>query len=224
MQSSTAVVLGATGLVGQSLVQQLLEDSYFSKVRILVRQAVNFSHPKLEVEIVNFDNLVEFRKKLGKGDCIFCCVGTTQKQVKGDKKAYHKVDVDLPVNAAKMAKDAGFTTFLLVSAVGADAHSANFYLRFKGEAEQKIAEVNLKTFHAFRPGILLGKRKEFRMAESVGKGVMHTLSALFVGNLKKYRGIDAADVARAMVAAAKREGRGMFVHHYDDMMNANNDK
>src|SRR5438552_3842436 len=107
MQTMKAAVLGATGLVGEQLVQQLLNDPVFSKVRILVRRPVKLSHPKLETEIVTFDNLVEYRQKLGQGNCIFCCIGTTQKKVKGDKKAYHKIDVDIPVNAAKMGKDAG---------------------------------------------------------------------------------------------------------------------
>lgn len=218
MQTLTAVVLGATGLVGEKLVQQLLNDPAFSKVRILVRRPVKLSHPKLEAEIVNFDNLAEYRLRLGRGDCIFCCVGTTQKKVKGDKKAYRKVDVDIPVNAAKMGKDAGFTKYLLVSAVGADRHSKNFYLQLKGEVEREIADLNFYSFHVFRPSILLGERKEFRLAESIGKGIMQGLSGLFMGKLKKFKGIAGADVAKAMIAAAKSDGKGMFVHHYDDMM------
>lgn len=220
MQSLTAVVLGATGFIGEQLVQQLLNDSTFSKVRILVRRPVKLSHPKLEAEIVNFDNLAEYRHKLGRGDCIFCCIGTTQKKVKGDKNAYRKIDVDIPVNAAKMGKDAGFTNYLLVSTVGADAHSKNFYLRLKGEVEREIADLKFKSFHAFRPSILLGERKEFRLAELLGKGVMQGLSSLFIGNLKKYKGIEGANVARAMVAAAKSDGKGMYVHHYDDIIKA----
>ncbi len=218
MQPLTAVVLGATGLVGEQLVQQLLSDPAFLKVRILVRKQVKLSHPKLEAELVNFDNLIDFRRKLGKGNCIFCCIGTTRKKVKGDKTTYHKIDVDIPVNAAKMGKDAGFEKYLLVSSVGADFFSKNFYLRFKGEVEKEIAALNFNSFHVFRPGILLGKRKEFRLAETIGKEVMQSISGLFFGDLKKYRGINAVHVSRAMVAAAKFDGKGMFVHHYEDMM------
>ncbi len=218
MHSLTAAVLGATGFIGEQLVQQLLNDPAFSKVRILVRRPVKLSHPKLEVEIVNFDNLAEYRRKLGRGDCIFCSIGTTQKKVKGDKNAYRKIDVDIPVNAAKMGKDAGFTNYLLVSAVGADAHSKNFYLRVKGEAERRIADLNYHSFHVFRPSILLGERKEFRLAETVGKRIMQGISGLFAGGLKKYKGIEGADVARAMVVAAKSSGKGMYLHHYEDMI------
>jgi uncharacterized protein YbjT (DUF2867 family) len=218
MQSLTAVVLGATGLIGEQLVQQLLNDPVFSKVRILVRRQVELSNPKLEVEIVDLDNLTQYRKKLGHGDCIFCCIGTTQKQVKGDKAAYRKVDVNIPVNAAKMGKDAGFTSYLLVSAVGADAHSKNFYLSLKGEVEKEVAALNYDHFHAFRPSILYGSRKQFRLGETIGKGFMKSLSPLFVGGLKKYKGINGADVAKAMVAASKEVKKGMFVHHFEDII------
>jgi uncharacterized protein YbjT (DUF2867 family) len=218
MKPLTAVVLGATGLIGERLVTELLKDNAFEKVRILVRRPVDITNPKLEVQIVNFNNLVEFREKLGKGDCIFCCIGTTQKQVKGDKAAYRKVDFDIPLNAAKMAKDAGFKNYLLVSAVGANVSSNNFYLRLKGEVEKAISEQQFESFHVFRPSILLGKRKELRPAELIGKGIMQALSFAFIGGFKKYKGIDAKDVAKAMIAASKSSVKGMAIHHYEDMV------
>lgn len=220
MQPLTAVVLGATGFIGEQLVQQLLNDAAFSKVRILVRRQVELSHAKLEVAVLDFNNLTEYRKKLGKGDCIFCCIGTTNSKVKGDKMAYRKVDFDIPVNAAKMGKDAGFTNYLLVSAVGANAASSNFYLKLKGEVENQIAHIGFESFHAFRPSMLFGKRKKFRLGETIGKGVMKFLSVLFIGGLKKYRGIEGLVVAKAMVTEAKSGKKGTFVYHYEDMMKA----
>ncbi|MBA4139442.1 MAG: NAD(P)H-binding protein, partial [Segetibacter sp.] len=163
MQPLTAIVLGATGLIGGQLVERLLNDDDFEKVKILVRRPVELANKKLEVQIVNFDNLADFRAKLGSGDCIFCCIGTTQKQVKGDKTAYRKVDFDIPVNAAKMGKDAGFKKYLLVSSVGAKASARNFYLKLKGEVEKAIAEQHFESFHVFRPSMLLGDRKEVRL-------------------------------------------------------------
>lgn len=218
MSSLTAVVLGATGLVGELLVQQLLQDANFSKVRILVRRPVEISHPKLEVEVVDFSNSVEYTNKLGRGDCIFCCVGTTNSKVKGDKNTYRKIDFDIPVNAAKWAKNQGIPNFMLVSSVGANANSSNFYLRMKGEVEREIAAVGLESFHTFRPGMLLGKRKEFRLFESIAKRVMPFLSLWFVGSLKKYRAIRHLDVAKAMIAAAKSGKKGNFIYHYEDMV------
>lgn len=141
-----------------------------------------------------------------------------KKKVKGDKASYRKIDVDIPVNAAKMAKDAGYTNYLLVSAVGANAQAANFYLRLKGEVEKEIIAINFNSFHVFRPGILLGDRQEFRLGERIGKVVMQTISGFLLGNLQKYKGIDVAVVARAMAAAAKSGGKGMFTHHYQDMI------
>jgi len=218
METMTAAVLGATGLTGENLVQQLLNDPAFSKVRILVRRPVKLSHTKLEVQVVNFDNLAEYRSKLGKGDCIFCCIGTTQKKVNGDKNKYRSIDLDIAVNAAKMGKDAGFTKYLLVSAVGANARAANFYMKLKGEVENEIAAIDFDSFHVFRPGFLMGKRKEFRLVEIIAKGVMPIISGLFFGKSEKYKAIEASAVAKAMTAAARSDEKGMFVYHYQDML------
>lgn len=217
----TAVVIGSTGFIGHELVQQLLHDSAFSKVRILVRRPVGLSHIKLETAVVNFDDLPQLRKELGQGDCIFCCIGTTNKKVKGDKAAYRKIDVDIPLNVAKMAKEAGFGQYLLVSSAGANATSASFYLKIKGEVEQAIANVKFAAFHVFRPGILLGERNEERVVETIGKTVMTTLKSLLVGPLEKYRGIEGSAVANAMVSAAKSDKKGMFVYHYREINSLN---
>lgn len=218
MPQQRGIVLGATGLIGEQLVRELLNDDSFEQIRLLVRRPINLIDRKLEVEIVDFDDLAALRTKLGAGDCIFCCVGTTQKKVKGDKAAYRKIDFDIPVNVAKMAKDAGFNKFMLVSSVGANAQSNNFYLKLKGEVEKAIADQKFEAFHVFRPGMLLGQRKEFRLGELLGKGVMNALQFLLIGSLRKYRGIHASVVATAMVKASKSVIKGMVVHHYDDMV------
>ncbi|MDQ6812114.1 MAG: NAD(P)H-binding protein [Bacteroidota bacterium] len=220
MQSLTAVVLGATGLIGQQLVQQLLADSAFSKVRILVRRPVELSHPKLEVEVVNFQDPDQYRSRLGRGDCIFCCIGTTNSKVKGDKAEYKKIDIDIPVNAARFGREAGFTNYLLVSAVGANTASANFYLSLKGEVEKEIAGCYFESFHVFRSSMLLGDRKEFRLGETIAKAVMSIVSVLLVGPFVKYKGIKAVVVAKAMIAVAKSNTKGFYIYHYWDMMKA----
>ncbi len=224
MKKQTAVVLGSTGLTGQFLVPMLLEDPAFDKVRILVRRPVTLVHPKLEIEIVDFNDLPAYRTKLGKGDTIFCCIGTTQKKVKGNKQLYRQIDVDIPVHAAQMGKDAGFTSYFLVSAVGADAHAMNFYLKIKGDVEKEIAALQFERFHVFRPSLVLGDRKEFRFMELMAKGVMNLIGPLFFGSIKKYRGVFAKDIAAAMLVAAKNPTHGMFVHHYADMMKAAGNK
>ncbi len=218
MKNYTAIVLGASGLIGEQLVQYLLQDADCSKVRILVRRPINLSNPKLEIQVVDFDDLKNFRSSLGMGDYIFCCIGTTLKQVKSDRNAYRKVDVDLPIHAAQMGKDAKFNKFLLVSAVGADYHSKNYYLKMKGEVEHGIASLNFNTFHAFRPSILYGDRKDFRFGELLGKGAMKFISLFLVGGTSKYKGIEASSVAKAMMNTAKTNTTGMIVHHFDDMI------
>lgn len=218
MQPKTAVVLGSTGLTGQFLTQFLLNDITFTKVRILVRKPVSISHPKLEIEIVDFEKLADYRKKLGNGDCIFCCIGTTQRKVKGDKVLYRKIDVDIPVHAAQMGKDAGFKQYLVVSAVGANPRSANYYLKIKGDMEKEITALQYDRFHVFRPSLVLGDRTEFRPLEIFAKNTMKVFDHLLFGKAKRYRSMQAMDIARAMVAAAKNDAHGMFVHHYEDMM------
>lgn len=220
MKTQTAVVLGSSGLTGSFLVPMLLNDDAFDKVRILVRKPSDIVHPKLEMEIVDFNNLPQYRSKLGKGDTIFCCIGTTLKNVKGDKKLYREIDMNIPVHAAQMGKDAGFTGYFLVSAVGADAHSANFYLKLKGEVEKEIAALQYERFHVFRPSLVMGNRKEFRLMELMAKKMMSLISPLFIGPIQKYRGMLANDIAAAMVVAAKNPRHGMFIHHYADMMKA----
>src|SRR4051794_15151096 len=167
MQSQTAVVVGATGLIGSSVVETLLNDTTFEKVRILVRKTLAVTNPKLEVQVVDFNNINELSEKIGKGDSIFCCVGTTQKKVKGDLEAYRKVDHDIPVNTAKIGLAKGFRKYLLVSSVGANEKASNFYLKLKGEVEKEIAAMPFESIHIFQPSMLMGERKEVRLGELI---------------------------------------------------------
>ncbi|WP_242692131.1 NAD(P)H-binding protein [Aridibaculum aurantiacum] len=214
----TAVVLGATGLIGQQVVQQLIADNGYEKVRLLVRQPIDIMHKKIEVVVVDFNNLDDYRQKLGNGDCIFCCIGTTQSKVKGDKAAYRKIDFDIPVHAAHFGKQAGFHTYALVSSVGADVASSNFYLRLKGEVEEAITKNGFEALHIFRPSLLLGQRKEKRLGEGIGKLIYPAIGFFFVGKWRKYKAIQSADVARAMVAAAARSESGIHIYHYDEIL------
>ena len=217
MQGQTAVVIGSTGLIGSQVLQLLLEDPAFSTVRILVRSPVSISHPKLDVQLVDFNNYIDIKEKISSGHSIFCCIGTTQSKVKGDKQAYRKVDFDIPVNTANAGIENGFKKYLIVSSVGANAASRNFYLQLKGSVEDAIAKLAFESIHIFRPSLLLGDRKESRPAEKFAQGGMQLLSFVFLGPLKKYRAIQSSDVAKAMVAAAKEGTKGVKVHHYGEM-------
>jgi len=219
MPPLTAVVIGATGFIGELLVEQLLQDEAFGTVRLLLRRNIDKQHPKLQQAIVNFDDVNDVAEKMGTGDCVFCAVGTTQAKVKGDKDAYRKVDYDIPMNTARIAKQAGFQQYLLVSAIGTNPNGSNFYVRLKGEVERDITAVGIPSLHIFKPSMLLGQRKEFRLGEWIGKGLMQAISFVFVGSLKKWKGIHGNDVAKAMVQVAKhRNERGVFYYDYRAML------
>ena len=212
----TATLIGTTGLIGGYLLEELLQDDYYDTIRILIRRPLELIHPKLEKKLVDFTDAESFRLALKGNDVVFCTIGTTQKKVKGDKEAYRKVDYDITVNAAKFCKMNGCETFVFVSSVGANSKSNNFYLKLKGEVEDAVKAVGLKSVHIMRPSVLLGDRKEFRLGEKISKGMMSTFSFLIPS---KYKPIHGRDVAKAMVAAAKKHDEGFFVLEYSGIKN-----
>ena len=218
LQQQVAVVLGATGMIGNLLTQRLLKDPGFSKVRVLVRRPLSYEHPRLEMQIVDFDNINEIQSRLGTGDCIFSCIGTTRKAVQKDEALYWKIDHDIPVHVATLGKAAGFHTFLLVSSVGANAKTTNFYLQLKGITEQDILAENYNSTHIFRPSLLLGERTEKRFGEGAFQSIMSPLSPLMFGSLQKYKPVQAADVAKAMIVAANRQSTGKHIYEYNEIM------
>ena len=211
-----ATIVGSTGLIGSLLLEELLNDPYFTTVRILIRRPLDVSHPKLEKKIVDFTDSDSLLVALSNSDVIFCSVGTTQKQVKGDKEAYRKIDYDIPVNLARFAKMVGCEKFVLVSSVGANSKGGNFYIRLKGEVEDAVRTVGLRSLHIMRPSFLLGARKEFRIGEVIGKPLMQLFSFAIPS---KYKAIAAKDVAKAMAAVAKKNDEGVFVYEYDQIKN-----
>ena len=217
MQAQTAVVIGASGLIGSQVVQLLLNDSAFHEVRILVRRQLSIAHPKLITHIVSFDNYADLKEKIGSGHSIFCCVGTTLKKVKGDKELYKKVDYQIPVNCANAAFENGFKRYLLVSSVGAKKDSRNFYLNLKGSVEDAIAKLQFTSTHFFRPSLLLGDRNEFRLGERFAQGAMSMFAFMFQGSLARYKAIESGDVAKAMVNAAKSDRQGLHIYEYNEI-------
>src|ERR1051326_1564196 len=217
MSVKTATLIGATGLIGGELLSLLLNDDYFEKVRILVRRPFDLVHPKLEKKLVDFNDNDSLLVALDGSESIFVAVGTTQKKVRGDKAEYRKVDYDIVVHAAKFCKLVGCKIFVLVSSVGANPKSGNFYLQLKGEIENKVKEMEIAAVHIMRPSILLGQRKESRPLEKIGQGMMRIFSLLLPS---RYKPIQARDVAEAMLASSKRSENGFFVYEYDQMKTA----
>ncbi|MCC7402276.1 MAG: NAD(P)H-binding protein [Chitinophagaceae bacterium] len=212
--SKTATLVGASGLIGSHLLQLLLDDPYFDTVKILVRRSLPLTHPKLERKLVDFNDNDSLLVAIDNSDVLFCSVGTTQKKVKGDKDAYRKVDYDIPLKMARFCKLSGCETFILVSAAGANNRSKNFYLKLKGEAEEAVRTAGIGSVYFMRPSVLLGKRKEFRLGEKIFTPLARAFSFLLPS---KYKPVRAEDVAKAMIAAAKKAEEGVHVWEYREM-------
>ena len=205
----TATLVGATGLIGSYLLEELLNDPYFDTIRILIRRPIEITNAKLEKKIVDFNDSDSVLVALSNSDVAFCAIGSTMKKVKGDKDAYRKIDYDIPVNLARFCKMTGCEKFILVSSAGANTKSSNFYQRLKGETDEAVKQAGPKTIHIMRPSLLLGERKEFRLGENIGKVVMTNLSFLIPD---KYKAIQGKDVAKVMLALAKKNDEGILVH------------
>jgi uncharacterized protein YbjT (DUF2867 family) len=218
MNGQTAVIVGATGLVGSLLLQKLLNDDTFSKVIALTRKLSEIPHKKLVNKVVDFSELEQLEISFDHADTIFCAVGTTQKKVHGIEADYRKVDFDIPVQLGKIGLKKGVKQFILVSSIGANPSSHNFYLRLKGEVENAVSELGFESLYILRPSMLLGKRSEYRLGENIGQAVMRSASFLFFGAMKKYYPVQASDVAQAMLEAAKEKRPGINIIQYDEMM------
>jgi uncharacterized protein YbjT (DUF2867 family) len=203
----TAIIIGATGLIGGELVEQILENPDYSKVVLLLRKPLEINHPKLVQEVINFDK-PDASKIVG--DDLFCAIGTTLAKA-GSKEVQYKIDCTYPYEIGKIAKTNGVKQYILVSSIGADVNSSNFYLRTKGDLEQKIKSLGFENFVSLRPSFLLGDRKEFRLGEKIGTFLAKIISPLLLGGLKKYRGIKASKVANSM---QKLANQGLLGVHF----------
>ncbi|MBD0332392.1 MAG: NAD(P)H-binding protein [Chitinophagaceae bacterium] len=217
MNERIATVIGATGLIGSYLVELLKSDIYFSTIRVIVRRPFDKQDKKIEVKLIDFTDHEAFKLSIKGSDSVFCAVGTTQKKVRGDKEAYRKVDYDIPVLAAQFCKETGCNNFLLVSSVGADSKSNNFYLQLKGKVEDAVKKQNISSTNIFHPSILLGNRSESRPGERIGQIAMQVFSFALLGGWNKYKPIHAKDVATAMLQAAKIQRQGFNVYEYSEI-------
>tara|TARA_R110002050_G_scaffold80768_1_gene172738 strand:- start:50983 stop:51642 length:660 start_codon:yes stop_codon:yes gene_type:complete len=196
--NKTAIVIGATGLVGKQLVSQLLSHSKFSKVVLLVRRSTGITHSKMEEMIIQFDELENHKTQI-KGDVLFSCMGTTIKKAK-TKENQFKIDYTYQYQTAQLAAGNGVKTYVLVSSAGANAKSNTFYSRIKGELEEAVTSLPFEKIRILRPSILMGNRTEFRLGEKIGIGLMSVLQ--YIPFLKKWRGIKDTEVAQAMISLA----------------------
>jgi len=177
-----ANVIGASGLVGQQLVIQLLNHSDFEKVRVFVRRETGITHPKLEEQLIDFDS-PESWKTLVQGDVLYSTMGTTIKTAKTKENQY-RVDFTYQYEFARIAAENGVSAYVLVSSMGANPKSSVFYSRIKGELEDAIAKLNFRKLLVFRPSILDGDRQEKRAGEKIGLVVSRFLTRFILKNYK----------------------------------------
>lgn len=218
MPQRTVAVIGSTGLIGSHLKQRLAPDDAYDEVRLIVRRPADASPPKVVMKLVSFEDYESLKLAIDGCDAVFSAIGTTQKNVKGDKAAYRKIDYGIAVNAARACSETGVRHFSLVSSVGANSRASSFYLKLKGEIEEAVQTFPIPSVAVFRPSMLLGDRKESRPGEGIGQRAFKIFSPLLVGDWKKFKPIEAEDVAAAMIAASKAQQPGVKIYHYAEMM------
>lgn len=195
VEMRSAIVVGGTGLVGTALVKLLCDSEEYVSVTVLSRRKLDFEHPKLTVKVRSFDQLEE--KDIDFAHEVFCCLGTTMKKAK-TKEQFEKVDVEYPLHIASLAKKCGIMHFIIISAIGASEKSAFYYNKVKGKLERELIALELPQLSIVRPSLLVGDRKEFRLGEKTGEWLLKGLNPFFIGPLKKYRPIEATQLALAM--------------------------
>ncbi|MFQ6047078.1 MAG: oxidoreductase [Gemmatimonadales bacterium] len=213
MPSKSALVAGATGLVGSACLTEVLASPHYREVTALVRRPIGLSHPKLTECLVDFERLESDDPSL-QGDDVFCCLGTTMKAA-GSKDAFRRVDYDYPLALARTTRGRGAQQFVLVSSMGAKPRSLSFYLRVKGELEEALRRLGFTSLVILRPSLLLGTRQDRRLGETLAQLAGRVLAPLVWGSLAKYRPVSAGSVAKVMVEAANLGLYGVHVIESD---------
>jgi len=198
----TALIFGSSGLIGNHFLDLITNDNNYNKIKLFVRSEPSKVNSKIEIIKTDFDNL-ENQKNIITGDDCFFCIGTTRKNTP-DKNEYIKVEYNIPVEVAKIAKSNSINNFIYISSLGANPNAASLYLKNKGQTEEALIKLNFSNLSILRPSILLGNRKENRVGEKIGIFAMKTLSPLFLGSLKKYKPIKVECVVKTMLQVAQK--------------------
>ena len=193
----TALIFGSSGLIGSYLLDLIVDDNNYSKIKLFVRSKPVNTCPKIEIIKTDFNNLKNHKDSIV-GDVCFFCIGTTRKNTP-DKNEYINIEYNLPIEVAKIAKSNSVNYFVYVSSIAANTNASGLYLKNKGRAEEELKKLNFLKLSIMRPSILLGTRKEKRVGEKIGIFAMKTLSPLFLGKMKKYKPVKAKNVAKTML-------------------------
>jgi uncharacterized protein YbjT (DUF2867 family) len=209
------IVLGASGLIGSKLLTDLLYNEEFTSVKIFVRKKLYMNHEKLEQIVTNFDKLEQIKNEII-ADEVFCCLGSTKSKTP-DIETYRKIDVIYPLFFATAALANGAKTYHIVTAMGANAKSGNYYNKLKGEVEDGLRKLSYPNLNIYRPSFLTGDRTENRPLENIMIPIMKVIDHILIGKLKKYRSIDAGIVAKGMINQSNKNKKGIFVLESDQI-------
>jgi uncharacterized protein YbjT (DUF2867 family) len=215
MTTRTALIVGATGLIGGYCLDTICDDPNYSEILALVRKPILKTHRKLKTVITKFDDNLEHELSNIQANDVYCCLGTTIKKA-GSQQAFKAIDYTLVVTVAELMRKQGAEQFVVISAMGADKNSKVFYNRVKGEMEQALEELDYPCLRIIRPSLLLGQRQELRMGERIGVLLTPVLKPFMMGSLKKYRPVQAESVAEFMAKMAHEEAvAGVYVYESD---------
>jgi uncharacterized protein YbjT (DUF2867 family) len=212
----TAIIAGASGLIGNDLIKLLIENTNYEKIIAIGRKPLSINSTKLIQIQVDFENLALHQNELF-GEDVFCCLGTTIRKA-GSESNFKKVDFDYCMNLANVAKQNGAKRFYLVSALGANSSSTIFYNHVKGKLENALIELNFESLYIFRPSLLLGKRTEFRIGEKIMQLIFKPISKIMIGGLRKYAAIESKTVAKSMDYFATKSATGIHIISNEDML------
>ena len=211
----TALVFGSSGLIGGHLLNQLIKNDNYNKIKLFVRSEKFINEPKIEIIKTDFNDLENHKEDI-KGDDCFFCIGTT-KQNSPDKNEYQRVELEIPKKIAQIARTNSVNSFIFVSSIYANPKSSGDYVKFKGLVEEELKKLNFSNLGILRPSFLMGNRKENRTGEKIGILTFRLLSPLLLGPLKKMKPINSEKVAKAMLKIAN-ENLGKTIFESDEIV------
>ncbi len=197
----TAIIFGSSGLIGNELFKTILLSGFYDKIKVFVRTIPEVNNPKVEIIKTDFNNLEQHKDKI-KGDDCFFCIGTTKNDTP-DKNEYRRIEYNIPIDVAKIAKLNSVNSFFYVSSIGANPKASSNYLKNKGQVEEELKNLNFPKLSIIRPSLLVGNRKSFRIGEIIFTPIMNILSIFAFGNLKKYKPIKIENVVKAIINISK---------------------
>lgn len=212
----TALVIGSTGLIGQELCEKLALNERYSTIYAIVRKRINFQSQKITQIICDNNNYAEVIPPNIQVDQYFVCIGSTKMKTP-NKEQYRLIDLEYPLGVGRLLKNNGCPSCYLISTIGANSNSKNFYLSLKGEIEDCFITLDFEQLHILRPSLLVGKRNENRIGEKLSAYLLRILNPFLLGNLRKYQSIQSTKVVEALITLASKKNSGNHIYSSDQI-------